>query len=401
MPGSTPAGFPPRAFGLPGSDGEAMGASQAEWRRSFGDLWSQVALGDLIGCHTESVGVGLRAKQHFEVVRSDLLALWRGSDAGRRSVLRCAAVSLECSARVWQAFAPVADKRQAALLRRLEDALVLAERQIHAAELPVRVNRAAISRATHAACAAIDDLLVDRVDPADSLAALEDAAVDLAASAVRVAVSLGESGGFRRPQAERQAAPRRQLEMLADEVSDGARARRSALQLDEVEDHLGVWLSAALSVVPPTEAIELAFRGGTDRCLRADALCSLRARWLELSVGMWLVVLALDDLLATATFGVETRLKVAVGSRAGSALLASGLREQPGNFDHRQAWDRQREALHELTRDVCLALQTGEPDAFVCAQQLSLRRLARALAAIWTIDERLRLPQARTGRRCP
>lgn len=132
----------------------------------------------------------------------------------------------------------------------------------------------------------------------------------------------------------------------------------------------------------------------------ADALCSLRARWLELAVGMWLIVHALDDLLATATFGVETRLKVAVSSRACSALLASRLREQPGNFDHRQAWDRQREALHELTRDVCLALQTGEPDAFVCAQQLSLRRLARALAAIWTIDERLRSPQARTGQRC-
>jgi hypothetical protein len=401
MPGSTPAEFPLRTFSLSGSHGEAAGPGGLGWRQSFADLWNQVALGDLIGCHADPVGVGIRAKQHFEVIRSDLLSLWKGSGSSRRSVLRCAAVSLECSARVWQAFGPAADKRRPDLLCRLEDALLLAGRQIHAAELPVRVNRAAISRAARAACAAIDELLVVHVDSANSLAALEDAAVDLAALAVRIAGSLDQIGSARRAGAKQQAALRRRMEMLACEVSDGARTRRSVLELDKDRDHVGVWLSATLGLAPPAEAIEFASRDDADRCLRADALCSLRARWLELAVGMWLIVQALDDLLATATFGEETRLKVAVGSRAGSALVGSRLVELPGSFDHRQAWDQQCEALQELTRDVCLALQTGEPDAVVCAQQLALRRLARALAAIWTIDQRLRPPLTQAGQRCP
>lgn len=99
MPGSTPAGFPLRAFGLPDSDREAMGASQLEWRRAFGDLWSQVALGDLIGCHTEFVGVGVRAKQHFEVMRADTRCLSGAADGRARRVrLRSAALAASAGA---------------------------------------------------------------------------------------------------------------------------------------------------------------------------------------------------------------------------------------------------------------------------------------------------------------
>ena len=110
-------------------------------------------------------------------------------------------------------------------------------------------------------------------------------------------------------------------------------------------------------------------------------------------MGLWLIVQALDDLLVIGTFGDERRLTSAVSSRAGSALVASDLRRRPDYFDHRQAWDRQRDALCELVGDVCLAPHTGEPDAVVRSQQLSLRRLARALAAIWAIDGRIRSPR--------
>jgi hypothetical protein len=346
------------------------------------------------------VSVGIRAKQHFDVVQRDLLALWIGSGASPRSVLRSAAVPLECSARVWQAFGPVAGQRHLHLLRRLEDTLAVAERQMRAAELPVLVNRSTISLAARAARAAIDDLLGARVDLAEALAALEDAAVELAALAVRVAVNLDEIGNTRRQRAKQPAALGRQLEILASEVSSVANARRSVREEDSEEEHLGVWLRAALSVAAPAEAIELADMRSGDPGLRADALCSLRARWLELAVGLWLIVQALDDLLVMGTFGDEKRLTSAVSSRAGSALVASDLCRRPGDFDHRQAWDRQRDALHELVGDVCLALQTCEPDAVVRSQQLSLRRLARALAAIWAIDERVRSPLVQGSRRC-
>jgi hypothetical protein len=111
-------------------------------------------------------------------------------------------------------------------------------------------------------------------------------------------------------------------------------------------------------------------------------------------------VQGLDDLLALGTFGDQERLRGAVSSRAGIALVTGGLCQRPGEFDHPAAWERHREALCALVSDVCLALQTCEPDAVVRAQQLALRRLARALAAIWAVDHGVRSP-IQASRPCP
>ncbi len=394
---------PLHAFSLMRSNAsmEAKRAEGAAWRQTFGELWSQIACGDLIGRHADPRSVGIRARRHFEVVQRDLLALWKASDASRRSVLRSAVIPLECSARVWQAFGPVAGQRHLHLLRRLEQALARTERQIQAAELPLAVNRQTVSTASCAARAAIDDLLSAAVDRAEALAALEDAAVELASLAVRIASNLNAiRGSTRRGHTQQPPMLARQLEALAAEVSAAAQERRLERTNDAQEDHLGVWLSRTLSVAFPAEAIALAGLSGGDPCLRADALCSLRACWLELTVGLWVIVLALDDLLAMGTFDDHEQLQGAASSRAGIAVVAGGLCESPGDFDHLQAWNRHREALCGLVSDVCLALQTCEPDAVVRAQQLALRRLARALAAIWTVDEGVRSP-TRASRPCP
>jgi len=338
--------------------------------------------------------VGIEAKQRFELVQQELLSLWNGSGGGRRAVVRCAAVSLECSARVWRAFGPVAGQRHQHLLRRLDEALDATEREIRAAELPMLVNRATIALAVSAACTAIDDLLGAGVDPAVALATLEDAAVELASLAVRIARHLSEIGGDRRAHADQPTALRDQLEALAAEVSSTAHAQRSRWGQATQEDHLGVWLSATLSVAEPAEAVELVSLSSGDPGLRADALLALRARWLELAVGLWVIVQALDDLLAVGAFGEEARLQGILSSRAGVVLVACELCPRPGAFDHRHAWDRQREALSGLVSGVCLALQSCEPDAVLRSQQLALRRLVRALVAIWTIDERVRSPRA-------
>ena len=194
--------------------------------------------------------------------------------------------------------------------------------------------------------------------------------------------------------ADQPAALRDQLEALAAEVSSTAHAQRSRWGKAAREDHLGVWLSATLSVAEPAEAVELVSLSSGDPGLRADALLALRARWLELAVGLWVIVRALDDLLAVGAFGEEARLQGILSSRAGVVLVACELCLRPGDFDHRHAWDRQREALSALVSGVCLALQSCEPDAVLRSQQLALRRLVRALVAIWTIDERVRSPRA-------
>ncbi len=403
MSGWASAESPLHAFSLPssGEDAHRPSVMGVRWRQSFGELWDQIALGDLIGGHANPRRVGIRCRGHLEVVQRDLLALWKVSGASRRSVLRSAAMSLECSARVWQAFVPVAGKRQLHLVSRLEDTLLAAERKILAAELPVLVNRPMISLAARLARGAIDDLLHATVDPAEALATLEDAAVELASMAVRAAINLNAIGAPRERPGSQHAALGRQLEGLASEVSSTARVQRSAKGKGAEEDYLGVWLSATLSVAPPTEEINLIAAGANgDLNLRADAIYSLRARWLELAGGLWVIVQGLDDLLVLGTFADEARLRGALSSRAGSALVASDLCRRPGDFDHQQAWGSHREGLYELVSDTCLALQTCEPDAVVRSQQLALRRLARALAAIWTIDERLRVPSTQASSRC-
>ena len=201
-------------------------------------------------------GVAIRAKRHFEVVQRDLLGLWKGSDVSRRSVLRSAVVPLECSARVWQAFGPVAGQRHLHLLRRLEQTLARSERLIRAAELPLVVNRATVSLAARAARGAIDDLLSATADRAEALAALEDAAVELASLAVRIAVNLNAISARRRY--AQPPALGHQLEALAAEVSAAAQQRHSERADDAEDDHLGVWLSSTLSVAFPAEAIALA-----------------------------------------------------------------------------------------------------------------------------------------------
>lgn len=391
LPGWTSAEPSLHAFSLAGScaSTKAKRGDGATWRQLFGELWSQVACGDLIDRHADPRSVGISAKRHFEVMQRDLLALWKGSDVSRCMVLRSAVVSLECSARVWQAFGPVAGQRHLHLLRRLEQTLAGSESLIRAAELPLMVNRAMVSVAARAACVAVDDLLGATVDRAVALAALEDAAVEFASLTVRVAVNLDAIGSKRRGYALQPLALGRQLEALAAEVSAAAQKRRLERANDAEEDHVGVSLGRTLSVAFPAEATVLAGLSG-DPCLRADALCSLRACWLELSVGLWVIVQALDDLLALGTFGDQDRLAGAASSRAGIALVASGLCQSPGDFDHLQAWNSHHDALCALVSDVCFALQTCEPDAVVRAQQLALRRLARALAAIWTVDEGMR-----------
>ena len=193
------------AFSLSRSGADALPAPTGGlgWRPAFGDLWSQLALGDCIERHADPRRLGIRAKGYFEIVHQDLLALWKGPGGSRGSVLHCAALALELSARVWQAFGPAAGQRHLHLFHRLEDTLAATERQIRAAELPLLVNRAAVSLAVRSARAAIDDLLGAEVDRAQALAALEDAAVDLAALAVRIALNLNEIGGARRGHAKR------------------------------------------------------------------------------------------------------------------------------------------------------------------------------------------------------
>lgn len=391
------------AFSLAGADRAQTRVgrpSAASWRDACGNLWGQLTVADVFDCQERSL-VASRAKRLLAAVERDLLSTWESAGANQRAVLRCAVIALECSARVWQAFGPVAGERRPHLLRRTEDALACSERRIAVAELSLRVNRGSVSRAARSACVAIDDLLAARADRADALAALEDASVELASLAIRVATSAARTRGDSRGSAGQRLALRLQLNALACEVSEATRAQHTNRDRGTETDHLWVWISAALSAAPSAEAIELVSpRSGGDPCLRADAFCSLRARWLELTVRLWMIARALDDVLVIGMFDDEDRLKMAVSSRASSALVHSAMCDGPDNFDHREAWERHRAALCELVSDVCRALQTREQDAAVRGQQLAVRRAALALAAIWTIDERARRATRGVGRPC-
>lgn len=351
--------------------------------------WSKLTLSEAIEPADDARSLGVTAKGYFVVVGRHLLALSRSPQDGTGSAVRCGALALELSARVWQAFGPAAGRRHLHLWHRLEDKLAATDREIRAGELPARASRASVPVATRRACAAIDGLLAGEADLAEALEALEDAAIDIAALAVRIVLNWSEVGGARRGVAIGPAALERDMTVLVSEVSGAARlaaGRRSGS-----EDHVGGWLSAALAIAPPTQAIELSARASADPCLRRDALFALRARWLELAGALWGAVQKLDELLAIATFDDDARLQHVLTVRAERQLVACELWWRPGAFDHEEAWRRQHKALRELVSDVCVALESRGPDAVVRSQQLAVRRLTRALPAIWVIDECVRL----------
>jgi hypothetical protein len=225
---------------------------------------------------------------------------------------------------------------------------------------------------------------------------LEEAAVALASVAVRIAMSISQTGAASPQRASQPPALCSQMNALAGEVGKAARVFGAARRDDLHETRVGACLGASLRAALSAEMIELGPATGTDRCLQAEALLSLRARWVELAAGLWGIAESLDDLLEIVTFEHEERMRRAVGLRASRALAASRLSDRPADFDHWQAWERHREALCELAGEVCLAVDSREPDTVVRTQQHALRRLARALAAIWTIDERMRKPTPRT-----
>jgi predicted regulator of Ras-like GTPase activity (Roadblock/LC7/MglB family) len=324
------------------------------------------------------------------VVRRDLLAQWELSSIGRRALLRCAALVFECDVVVWQAFGAAAGSRHLHLLHRFEDALAVTERRVRAAERSRFVNRPAITVIVRNACAAIDDLLGGEVDRADALAVVEDAAVELAVLSVRIATDLDQFGRTRRRHPARPVDLTRRLSRVAREVSGAARVEHRTVGERGEESHLGAWLTAALDVSPTTEALELACDEGVDRSLRADGLLSMRNCWLRVAVALSMIVVELDGLLVVATFRGTPHMERAVAARASHALSAAALCERPCEFDHVHAWASHRKALVGLVGDVCLALQTCDQELMVGTQQLAIHRLARALAAVWAIDERLR-----------
>ena len=383
---------PLHAFSLPiSAGGQPGGAGTPDWLSRFGQLWSRVGAGDLIGREVDRDRAAACARRDLDVVETDLLALWAGWRASPLSVLRCAVVPLECSARVWEAFGPAAGPREAHLLSRLHDTLVEAGRDIRAAELALHVNRSSVSLAACAARAAVADVLDPSVDPADALAALEDASVDLASLAVRLALNLDHTGATGRARSEQPFGLARQMRALVCEVECAA-ARRRADVGEILDGEVGRWLSDTLGIVAPTEPIRLGPLRHGDPCERADARLSLRARWVELAVGLWLIMQSLDDLLTIGTFGEQERVGTAVGLRAGRALAGCGLSQYPGAFDHERAWRRQHEAMVELVGEICRALESRGLDAVLRSQQLAMRRLTRALTAIWALDAQLRSP---------
>jgi hypothetical protein len=381
------ADVPPAALRVP----EAQQSSAEDgWRSVFGELWSGLALSMVGEPHAHPRRSALVAREGFEWVRRDLLVQWEQPSLNPRTLLRCAAIALECNVLVWKAFAGAAGPRHLHLLHRLEDELAVTERRVRAVERPRFVNRPAVAVKTRDACGAIDDLLRGEVDRADTLVALEDAAVELAALSVRIAVNLDRFGRDRRGHSARPVDLARQLSRIAKEVTVAAGVEHRALGVRGQESHLGAWLTAALELSPASETLELACAEAGDRSLRVDGLFSMRNSWLRVGVALSMVVVELDGLLAVATFRSVPHLERAVAARASHALSGAALCERPCDFDHAHAWVCHREALVGLVGDVCLALQTCDQELVVGTQQLAIRRLARALAAVWAIDERLR-----------
>lgn len=373
-------------------------SARIEAVETVGRLWGELARDGEPGCYG-TTWAGTAARWQLRTATGDLLTLRRTARSSGRA-LCLALVPLVSCARLWRTFGPAAGNRRSHLLRRLEAELVYTQREIHAGELPVLVKRAMVTRAGGVFETAIDDLQQESVDRADALRALDDAAVQLASLACRIATTIENADKIELLAANERPALAHQLHVLGEEVATAAQMCTPSTVGDVAERRIGIWVGDALRIVSSAEALEPIGHHPTDGSLRAEALCMLRARWLDLGARLWLVARDLDALLAIETFENEARLPPSVSSRAATMIVASGLCERPGEFDHIHALARHSEALIELVRHVCQSLGTRDAEAVLCAQQLAVRRLVRVLGALWSIDEHTRRPAEQTSRRC-
>jgi hypothetical protein len=292
--------------------------------------------------------------------------------------------ALEACAAVWQELAPVAGQRQVHLLRRLEQRLEREEADVLSGQANYALRPISVRIALTRAVEAIEQLKHAGEERVQTLEALEDASVWLAAIAVRAALNIRQAGAASGDGPPLPGRATVDLDAIADEIAGAAGAIAAAERARGEEANVGSWLSQALVLRLPPVATPHE-RG--DPTLRAEALLGLRIRWLRLGALELLMLEALDGEIAAAG-GTGEALAEELPEGAARLLRRARLASRPGAFDFRRAWERQLAALGHVVDPYCRGL-AGDRSGLRRARRSVLASLVRVAAALWMIDARL------------
>ncbi len=140
--------------------GEAPAGHESRWRRTFGDLWSALALQLALQGNERRSSPGsdacAEAAGTIDQAEGRLIALIEGESDDSRGLLFTAASMLESCALTWSRIAPVGGDRRVLLLRQMERRLTRGEslarcgEQSYAQAASPAVVHAAALRARHA-----------------------------------------------------------------------------------------------------------------------------------------------------------------------------------------------------------------------------------------------------------
>ena len=375
---------PARRLGIPRAWSGDAGDPSLGWRVPFGDIWSELAT-----VTAERMGSGSRsplgsAKRLLDVATG---ALRSGSDAtlprdeGRLQLLRAAAAAAEASVLAWGPFA--GSRPRVRWLRQLERDLERVEMDMRCAEQDDGLDACHAEAAARRSLGAMTRVAFCVSDTAnDALRELECATIDFAIEAIRGADNL-ERRGVARPRLSR-AGDRQLGEMarIAARVAAGAEEQRFHAQ----PSHPAVWLQEAIVVAEQLGHCAAQHALARDAVLRADAAAAMHSAWARLAAAEMLIAIETDALLSAPILQDWAELRAEAAGRACQALVCAGMLERPGEFDHVCAAAHHSAALVGNVGRLGVALQHGDQRRLERVSEAIVDRVARALAALWSLD---------------
>jgi hypothetical protein len=250
---------------------EIGGLGSHTWGEHLTACWGEIAAGTkaLLRRSNEHevlayVGTVLRAVDHrlVELIREPEVSSSRGPRGG----IWCAAQALDASVMAWQRLRPSDGRRPRAFGSRLEQ-------RIAESPLPA-LSTASVAATSRIASAALEQLARSLGPPETALRALEEAAVELAATGIAV----WADARLRRPEGslvDRTVTMHR----LAADVGAAAAIEERACR--SVSDSAADWLAVAIAREAPTISLALIDDPRADRVLRAEALSISSTAWIR------------------------------------------------------------------------------------------------------------------------
>ena len=344
-------------FSLPGPlpRPARMANGSTSWRTALGDVWLSLAL-NRTGAAARTSGRPRDPRHSAIVARRELvrlLTIRAPEPDSQERALTAAAVALEACADPHHGAAPDHSARTH-LLSRLEAKVIAHEQQVLRGDAGYVLAPRDAQDVARRVALVIDAHAGDDQPPGVQAAALEQALVDIAVLAVRVALNLMRFGAATGPRVgvdrERQqslVALARELRTVAERACDDRHAAPPLIWT--------AWSCALSARLPDKQAREVADRI-TDRTLRAEALLRVRSAWVRRAA--WELVV-LD---AGAGFGPHARgpqARQGLVEATARRLAACRLAARPSSFDHQGAWDSDQTALLRALRDFMDTPESG------------------------------------------